>query len=174
LTVAGQNLFGGGANTYQALQYFLDAKLTKNQATGLVANLYAESGLNPDRYGSGDEAKGGKSEAYGIAQWHKDRQEEFKKFKGYDIHGSSLQDQLDFVAYELQHKEQAALKELLKAKTVDEAVRAGLSYERPDPNNRERDYNRRMDIANTIEVKVFNNTGGNAIATASALPGVNR
>jgi len=165
LTIAGQNIFGGGASTHQALQYFLDAKLSKNQATGLVANLYAESGLNPA-------AVGDSGKAYGIAQWHQDRQDEFKRVYGKDIRGSSLQEQLDFVAYELQHKEQAALRQLLKAKTTDEAVKAGLAYERPA--NYEKEYKHRTEIANSIEVKVFNNTGGNANTTASAMPGVSR
>ncbi len=144
LTIAGNNIFRGGNDTKSAMQYFLDAKLTKNQATGLVANLYAESGLNPDKYGTGDEANGGKSEAYGIAQWHRDRQADFKKFKGYDIHGSSLQDQLDFVAYELQNKEKNALQQLLKEKTVSESENSVLSYERHDLNKYDANFSKRM------------------------------
>jgi predicted nucleic acid-binding Zn-ribbon protein len=165
LTIFGQNVFGGGASTNQALQYFMDAKLTKNQATGLVANLYAESGLNPT-------AVGDSGKAYGIAQWHPDRQAEFERVYGKSIKGSSLQEQLNFVAYELQHKEKNALEQLLKAKTTDEAVKAGLAYERPA--NYSKELSRRTEIANSIDVKVFNNTGGNAIATVQAMPGVSR
>ena len=167
LTIAGNNIFRGGNDTKSSMQYFIDQGLTKNQATGLVANLYGESGLNPT-------AVGDNGKAYGIAQWHPDRQAEFARVFGHDIRKSTLQEQLDFVTYELTHKESAALKELQKSSTVGEAVKAGLSYERPDPSKYEANFSKRMEIASKIEVKVNNNTGGNAIATANALPGANQ
>jgi len=165
LEIAGNNIFRGGDVTKTALQTFMDAGFNKTQATGLVANLHAESGLNPA-------AVGDSGKAYGIAQWHPDRQAEFEKVYGKSIKGSSLQEQMDFVIYELTHKEQKALAQFQKAKTTEEAVKAGLAYERPA--NPEKELVRRTNIANSIEVKVFNNTGGNAIATAQAMPGVTR
>ena len=167
LTIAGNNIFRGGNDTKSSMQYFIDQGLTKNQATGLVANLYGESGLNPT-------AVGDNGKAYGIAQWHPDRQAEFARVFGHDIRKSTLQEQLDFVTYELTHKESAALKELQKSSTVGEAVKAGLSYERPDPSKYDANFSKRMEIASKIEVKVNNNTGGNAVATANALPGANQ
>lgn len=167
LTIAGNNIFRGGNDTKSAMQYFIDQGLSKNQATGLVANLYAESGLNPNI--TGDNGK-----AYGIAQWHPDRQAEFAKVFGHDIRKSTMQEQLDFITYELTHKESAALTQLQKSSTVGEAVKAGLSYERPDPSKYDANFSKRMEIASKIEVKVNNNTGGNAVATANALPGANQ
>ena len=173
LTIAGNNIFRGGDATKSSLQYFIDQGLTKNQATGLVANLYGESGLNPGAKGDLN-IKTGKYEAYGIGQWHPDRQAEFARVFGHDIRTSTMQEQLDFVTYELTHKESAALKELQKSSTVGEAVKAGLSYERPDPSKYESNFSKRMEIASKIEVKVNNNTGGNAVVTANALPGANQ
>jgi hypothetical protein len=173
LTIAGNNIFRGGDATKSSLQYFIDQGLTKNQATGLVANLYGESGLNPGAKGDLN-IKTGKYEAYGIGQWHPDRQAEFARVFGHDIRTSTMQEQLDFVTYELTHKESAALKELQKSSTVGEAVKAGLSYERPDPSKYESNFSKRMEIASKIEVKVNNNTGGNAVITANALPGASQ
>lgn len=174
LTIAGQNLFSGGASTHQALNAYMKAGFNKTQAIGMVATLYGESNLDPDVYGKGEEAKGQKSEAYGIGQWHPDRQALFKKWYGKDIHGSSLADQIQFSIDELTHTEQKALRQFQNVKEGDlqGAVSAGLSYERPA--NRERELVRRTEIANSIDVKVFNNTGGNANATVSAMPGVSR
>ena len=55
-----------------AIEYFTGQGWTKNQAVGIVANLEAESGLDPT-------IKGDKGEALGIGQWHPDRQALFKK-----------------------------------------------------------------------------------------------
>ena len=165
LTIAGENLFRGGHQTNEALRYFMSQGFNQVQATGMVANLQAESGLNPN-------AIGDSGKAYGIGQWHPDRQADFEAKYGHSIKNSTLQEQLDFVVYELTHKEQNALAQFQKAKSIDEAVRAGLSYERPAEANRDKDYKTRMDIANSINVKVFNSTGGNANTTVQALPGV--
>jgi hypothetical protein len=86
---------------------------SQEQAAGIVANLQYESGsasLNPDAYGSAKtgEAKGMPGEAYGIAQWHKDRQANFAKVFGHDIHGSTREEQLKFVNWELHHTENDA------------------------------------------------------------------
>jgi len=162
LTIAGNNLFGGGNDTKTALQYFMDQGFNKTQATGLVANLYAESGLNP-------KAVGDKGQAVGIGQWHPDRQAIFEKQFGKKLKDASFQEQLEFIVYELTHSEQKALSKFQSAKTVEDAVKAGLAYERPA--NYEKELKHRTDIANNIQVKVFNNTGNNAVATAAALPG---
>lgn len=85
-----------------ALAYFKSAGWTAAQAAGLVAQGIAESGLRPD-------AVGDHGHAYGAFQWHEDRQREFAKVMGYDIHGSTLEQQYAFVNYELRKgKEQAA------------------------------------------------------------------
>lgn len=89
---------------------------SKAQATGIAANLKAESGYNPAAVGDG-------GKAYGIAQWHPDRQRMFKAITGKDIRGSSLDDQLWFLNHELRDgNEQAAGRKLSKAQTESESA----------------------------------------------------
>jgi hypothetical protein len=99
---------------------------TKEQAAGIVANLQRESQFDPH-------AIGDKGQAYGLAQWHPDRQAEFAKWSGHDIRQSTFGEQLKFITYELRKgKEQKAGLMLAKAKSAEEAG-ALLSkyYERP-------------------------------------------
>jgi hypothetical protein len=69
---------------------------SREQAAGIVANLNHESALDPN-------AEGDNGQAYGIAQWHSDRQAAFAKWAGHDIRKSTVGEQLDFVNYELRH-----------------------------------------------------------------------
>lgn len=77
-------------------QKFMGMGWTKEQAAGIAANILRESGGNP--YSVGD---GGK--AYGIGQWHPDRQEDFKRVFQRDIRDSTLDDQLKFFDWELRN-----------------------------------------------------------------------
>ncbi|MBV8521276.1 MAG: peptidoglycan-binding protein [Acetobacteraceae bacterium] len=96
------------------------------QACGLVSNIAHESGFNPA-------AVGDRGQAYGLAQWHPDRQEAFRKFKGCSIVGSSFEDQLDFVNFELTSGgEQQAGTRLKEAQTAQQAGEiVSRFYERP-------------------------------------------
>jgi hypothetical protein len=96
------------------------------QAAGIAANIQRESSFNPREVGDG-------GLAYGLGQWHPDRQAAFKAFKGFDIHQSSFQDQVDFINYELTRgAEQAAGQRLKGAKTAAEAgAIVSRYYERP-------------------------------------------
>lgn len=102
---------------------------TQEQASGLAANFWKESLFNPT-------AVGDNGHAYGIGQWHEDRQAEFKKRFGIDIRQSTLDQQLQFADYELRHgKEQKAGQALSAAASAQDA--GGIVsrlYERPaDP-----------------------------------------
>ena len=93
---------GGTFDKVDPRKYFESKGWSPAQAAGIVANLQTESKMNPA-------AVGDKGAAYGIAQWHPDRQANFAKWAGRDIKGSSLAEQLAFVQYELtQGNEQAA------------------------------------------------------------------
>lgn len=94
----------------EAMKFFMDKGWTKEQAAGLVANLAAESGLNEGIHGDG-------GAAYGLAQWHPDRQREFENKYGKSIKGSSFREQLDFVNHELTDGREKAAGELLKKAT---------------------------------------------------------
>lgn len=94
-----KGITGGNSNqasTKDVLSQLQGSGWGKNQAAGIAANLFAESKFNPA-------AVGDNGHAYGIGQWHEDRQKLFAKWAGHDIHGSSLKEQLKFVDYELRH-----------------------------------------------------------------------
>lgn len=79
----------------QAMQYFESQGWTKAQSAGIVANLEAESSLNPDIWQIGG---GG---GYGLAQWGASRQEAYQQWSGQPITQASFQQELAFVQHEL-------------------------------------------------------------------------
>lgn len=108
-----------------ALSYFTSVGWSSAHAAGLVANLLAESGLRPDAVGDG-------GKAYGIAQWHPDRQQHFAEVFGKDIRGSTLEEQLAFVHAELNRWEKPAGDALRACVTAAEAgACVSKLYERP-------------------------------------------
>lgn len=123
---------GGGSkdNLRQAsIDYFMSQGWSRAAATGIASNLNSESKFDHKAVGDG-------GAAYGIAQWHPDRQAAFKAWAGKDIKGSSLQDQLAFVQYELtQGADAGARRAGQKLKGENDPYNAGVIfsglYERP-------------------------------------------
>jgi hypothetical protein len=115
-------------NAQHATNYLISKGWSKEQAAGLVGNFQQESTINLNTSLTGD---GGK--AYGIAQWHPDRQANFQKQYGFPIQQANLDQQLDFVNYELtKGTEQPAGNKLKTATTAaDAALIVSKSYERP-------------------------------------------
>lgn len=110
----------------QDIDSFVKMGWSRSQATGIVANLQAESGGNSHALGDG-------GHAYGLAQWHRNRQEAFYKWSGQDMHTATRAQQLAFVNYELRHGgERGAGEALSGAGSASEAA-AIISrlYERP-------------------------------------------
>lgn len=125
-----------------AVRYFMSKGYTREQALGLVANFERESNINPT-------AEGDNGQAYGIAQWHPDRQAQFKKLFGHDIRQSTLEEQLEFAAWELSHTESRAGEALKSSRTAGQAARAvSMLYERPRGGETEANY--RGMLANTL------------------------
>jgi hypothetical protein len=118
--------FKGTKRAQSAVDYFEKEGWTKAQAAGIAANLNEESKVNPKAVGDG-------GSAFGIAQWHPDRQAEFKKVFGKDIHDSTLEEQLAFVQHELtQGRERFAGAALAKATSAEQAgAIVSKLYERP-------------------------------------------
>ena len=117
----------GASNQEQAaMAYFQAQGWSREQAAGLAANIKRESAFNAG-------AVGDNGKAYGIAQWHPDRQAEFKKKFGKPIQGSSLEDQMAFMHYELtQGNERGAGNKLRGTSSAAEAAAAvSTHYERP-------------------------------------------
>lgn len=115
-----------GNKQAQAMKYFMAQGWTREQAAGLVANLKQESNFN-------EGAVGDSGKAYGIAQWHPDRQAAFRKKFGKDIRQASFEEQLAFVQYELtEGSESGAGKRLKMAGSAGEAgAVVSQYYERP-------------------------------------------
>lgn len=114
------------ATAKQIQDYFEKQGWTPAQAAGIAANLIGESGGNAG-------AVGDKGLAYGVAQWHSDRQAKFRALTGRGIQGSSLEDQLAFVQFELTRGDERqagdALKSALTARDAGAIV--SRQYERP-------------------------------------------
>jgi hypothetical protein len=116
----------------RVVKYFEQQGWTPAQAQGIAANLMRESALNPNA--SGDNGK-----AFGLGQWHADRQANFAAWSGKSIHGAGIQDQLAFVQYELtKGAERAAGDRLRQAQTAQQAGEVvSRYYERPADANGE-------------------------------------
>ena len=99
---------------------------SENQAIGLAANIKQESEFDPERVGDG-------GMAYGLGQWHADRQADFAKTFGKNIKDATFMEQLRFVQYELtKGKEQGAGNKLRQAQSAQEAAAiVSRYYERP-------------------------------------------
>lgn len=99
--------------------------LGRDQAIGLVANFQAESKMDPH-------AVGDNGQAYGLGQWHPDRQANFKRVYGFDIRKSTREQQLAFAVWELQNTEKIAA-DKLSTTTTPQAAAAVISkyFERP-------------------------------------------
>jgi hypothetical protein len=117
------SLMGGGkgvgesGSSSEAMSFFQSKGWSKEQAAGIVGNLQSESGKNLRTDAVGDSGL-----AYGIAQWHPDRQAQFQKVMGIPIRQSSFKQQLEFVNWELNNSEAAAGRALRGAATAAEAA----------------------------------------------------
>ncbi len=131
----------------EALKFFTSkdgGNWSPEQAAGIVANLEAESGFKHT-------AIGDSGKAFGIGQWHPDRQAKFKQKFGKDIRQSSYQEQLAFVNWELNNNESSAGKKLRQTTTANQAgAIVSRYYERPAAV--EAEARKRSSIAQNIHV----------------------
>lgn len=93
------NAWVNNPNVQQAMIYFQNQGWTPEQSAGIVANLHAESGVNPNV------KPGDNGLAVGIGQWWPIRQDAFRDWSnGLDLHSAPpppLDTQLGFVQHEL-------------------------------------------------------------------------
>lgn len=85
-----------------------------NQAEGILGSLYDESVLNPN-------AIGDNGKAYGIAQWHPDRQAKFLQYMGKPIQNSSVEEQTKFLKHELKNDYKGTYRSLHKTENRETA-----------------------------------------------------
>jgi hypothetical protein len=138
------NMKSGDSRQDKAYEFFKKKGWTDEQSAGIVGNLLVETnGLDINAEGDG-------GKAYGIAQWHPDRQLKFKEVMGREIRGSTLEQQLEFVDWELNNGgplEKKAGRNLRKATSAsDAAFIVDDQYERSDGNS----INKRISNANDI------------------------
>lgn len=116
-----------------------DAGLSQIAALGVVANLRAESGLDPAKKQYSPKAKDKIGPGRGLAQWEKggrfdyDTHNLVKYAKSQGTGWEDLDTQIGFIGYEFDNlKEYGAVRDLInKAKTVDEATKIFLKkYEK--------------------------------------------
>lgn len=118
------------ARAEQAYKFFISRGWSPQAAAGIIANIRQESQFNPDASGDG-------GAAYGLGQWHKDRQMDIFSAKGKRLQDMDFEEQLDAYDWELKNgkngfgsdKSREALK---NAKTANEAGAIVSKYfERP-------------------------------------------
>jgi hypothetical protein len=150
----------GGTRMQDAMKYFVGKGYDPHKASGIVANLIAESGrnLNPSAVNKGDGRDG--SDSIGIGQWNSDRAIALKQFAA--AQGKPWNDlgvQLDFIDHELKGVEGKAGAMLNAARTPEEAARAMLHYERPKDYEKGHAY--RLSSAKQVH-DLFSKGGGSA------------
>lgn len=108
---------GQSGSSSEAMSFFQSKGWSKEQAAGIVGNLQAESGKNLRTNAVGDSGQ-----AYGIAQWHPDRQRKFEEVMHVPIRQSSFQQQLEFVNWELNNTESQAGRIIKSAQSAEQAA----------------------------------------------------
>lgn len=127
------------ATREEIVQRFCSHGWGRHHGYGVAANVFRESSFCHTLVGDG-------GKAFGLGQWHHDRQAIFRKQYGKPIQKSTWQEQVDFIDYELRNNERAAGAKLMACRTAREAgMVLSRFYERPRDANREA--HRRGDLA---------------------------
>lgn len=161
---------------------------SKNNAKGLLTNLFEESNLNPlqAQIGKGGkpliDPKTGMFSGYGIAQWSPDRQKVFEKVFGHRMDseknaGKALQEQSEFVNWELtstdplNHYKKAG-DDLKKEKSAfGSGYVTSREYESPR-GGRATAFLRGIDADVTVVIKERKSAAGNSVAgTVNSMAG---
>jgi hypothetical protein len=151
----------GGANASSSdvskiTDFFEKHGWSHDQALGIAANIQAESSGNA-------QAVGDHGAAYGLGQWHSDRQAQFAKLFGHDIQHSTMDEQLQFYQWELKNSQAKAGQDLSGATSPGQAA-AIVSSEFERPADREGEMKRRAMLATQYAAMV----GPGATAKASS------
>lgn len=150
------------ATARDVMNYFERQGWTREQAAGIAASLKTESQFKAN-------AVGDSGLAYGAAQWHPDRQAMFRRVMGKDIRGSSLQDQLAFVQWELMNGARARAGNLLRGATTARQAGQIVSRYYEGPRDVAGEMARRGDLAEKMlsGSKLGGDRGGNVVTIQS-------
>jgi hypothetical protein len=106
-------------------KFFEGKGWSRAQSLGISANIAKESSFN-------DKASGDKGKAYGLGQWHPDRQAQFAKLHGHRMQDGTAEEQLGFYDWELRNSNRGAGDRLRRATTAGEsAAIVSTHFERP-------------------------------------------
>lgn len=122
------------------INYFIKKGLTESQARGIYGNIMQESGGNIKATSSDGH------NSYGIAQWTGDR-----KRRLFSMYGTNpnLEQQLDYLWWELNNTESKALVALRNTSTVYDATKVFMNkFERPHKDYA--NFSKRLKYANSI------------------------
>jgi hypothetical protein len=164
------NLMGGeDQRNLQAMKFFMAKGWTEAQAAGIVGFDVGESHNLPNPKGLND-----KGTAFGVSQWHKDRQARFKALFGHDIQQSTLPEQWAFQDWELNHSEKAAGDKLRRDSDAYTAGADVAQYYGRGANpaaDRVSHGGAAVRVLHRVDVTLNNQTGGSAAASVNALAG---
>ena len=122
------------------INYFVNKGLTRIQAKGIYGNLMQESGGNIQAISSDGH------DSYGLAQWTGPR-----KQKLFEMYGPNptIEQQLDFLWWELNNTHKGALQSLKRTNSIADATRVFMNeFERPHKDYA--NFSRRLRFANSI------------------------
>jgi hypothetical protein len=173
-----QNLVGTAAHVLARLM--ADGE-SRNSALGLVAGLNVESGFDPKSEVIDTDGKVHR----GIAQWSPERNMDFYKWKGKNLKDATLDEQIDFVHYELTHGERGAGDRLANSASPEIAGEVASEYYFRPKNKKTESWSRGKDAdmfdqllpppangAVTVTVNIPHappGTTGTAVATGAAV-----
>lgn len=106
----------------------LQGGLSQDNANGILANLFRESGYDP---AADPRKRGGTENAYGIAQWGAARQADFAKLFGHDIRSSTIEEQVQFLLWELNNTRKKTGSALRGANSAQSAALFSQGFEQP-------------------------------------------
>lgn len=86
------------------MNFFINKGLSAEQAAGFAGNFLSESELSTTAINQAEKKRGYKGYGRGIAQWSNERIGQFQKHIGKKIEDASLEEQLEFVWYEVQNR----------------------------------------------------------------------
>ena len=150
----------------EAIDFFEKKGWTRAQAIGIAANIEAESNFKTN-------AVGDSGKAYGLAQWHPDRQATFQKTYGKPIREANFQEQLEFINWELNNNEKRAGGMIRQAQDAGQAAAyVDQYYERSSGAHRQKRIDTAMKYAKGEGLSGGAVAGSTfAVPQASSVPG---
>jgi hypothetical protein len=148
----------------EAIDFFEKKGFTRAQAIGIAANIEAESNFKTN-------AIGDSGKAYGLAQWHPDRQAIFQKTYGKPIRESNFQEQLEFINWELNNNEKKAGGMIRTAQDAGQAAAlVDQYYERSSGAHRQKRIDTAMKYAKGEGLSAPANAAAGAAGAGGATP----